>query len=36
VDRVLQLDPAAVRRQGGALDRARFDRVAAEVARHRR
>lgn len=31
VDRVLQLDPAAVRRQGAALDRKRFDRVAAAV-----
>jgi hypothetical protein len=31
VDRVLQLDPAAVRRAGAALDRARFDRVAAAV-----
>ena len=29
VDRVLQLDPAAVRRQGAALDRERFDRVPA-------
>lgn len=31
VDRVLQLDPAAVRRTGAALDRERFDRVAAAV-----
>jgi mRNA-degrading endonuclease toxin of MazEF toxin-antitoxin module len=31
VDRVLQLDPTAVRRQGAALDRERFDRVAAAV-----
>ena len=31
VDRVLQLDPAAVRRQGAALDRTRFERVAAAV-----
>jgi mRNA-degrading endonuclease toxin of MazEF toxin-antitoxin module len=31
VDRVLQLRPAAVRRQGATLDRARFDRVAAAV-----
>ena len=31
VDRVLQLDPAAVRRAGAALDRERFDRVAAAV-----
>lgn len=31
VDRVLQLDPTAVRREGAALDRARFDRVAAAV-----
>jgi hypothetical protein len=33
VDRVLQLDPAAVRRQGAALDRGRFDHVAAAVRR---
>ena len=31
VDRVLQLEPSAVRRGGGALDRERFDRVAAAV-----
>ncbi|MFL6052522.1 MAG: type II toxin-antitoxin system PemK/MazF family toxin [Actinoallomurus sp.] len=31
VDRVLQLDPAVVRREGAALDRERFDRVAAAV-----
>ena len=31
VDRVLQLEPAAVRRGGGALDRERFDRVATAV-----
>jgi hypothetical protein len=31
VDRVLQLHPAAVRRQGATLDRARFDLVAAAV-----
>jgi hypothetical protein len=31
VDRVLQLEPAAVRRGGGALDRTRFERVAAAV-----
>lgn len=30
-DRLLRLDPAAVRREGGRLDRARFDRVAAAV-----
>lgn len=28
VDRVLQIDPAAVRREGAILDRRRFDRVA--------
>jgi hypothetical protein len=31
VDRVLSVAPAAVRREGSALDRARFDRVAAAV-----
>ena len=31
VDRVLQLDPSAVRRRGAVLDKARFDRVAAGV-----
>ena len=31
VDRVLRLDPAAVRREGATLDRARFDEVAAAV-----
>ena len=37
VDRVLQLDPAAVRRTGAALDRRRFDRVAGAVrSLHRR
>ena len=37
VDRVLQLAPGSVRRTGGALDRERFDRVAAAVrAVHRR
>jgi len=30
---VLRLDPAAVRREGAALDRARFDEVVAEVRR---
>lgn len=30
-DRLLRLDPTAVRREGGRLDRARFDRVAAAV-----
>jgi hypothetical protein len=33
VDRVLRLDPAAVRREGAVLDRARFTEVAAEVRR---
>jgi hypothetical protein len=36
VDRVLQLDPAAVRRLGSTLDRARFDRVVAGVQRFRK
>jgi hypothetical protein len=31
VDRVLRLDPAAVRREGAVLDRERFDQVAAAV-----
>ncbi len=31
LDRVLRLDPAAVRREGAALDRPRFDGVAARV-----
>jgi PemK-like, MazF-like toxin of type II toxin-antitoxin system len=31
LDRPLVLDPATVRREGAALDRARFDRVAAEA-----
>ena len=35
VDRVLRLDPSAVRREGAVLDRARFDRVAAAVVRVR-
>ena len=30
-DRLLRLDPATVRREGGRLDRARYDRVAAAV-----
>jgi len=33
VDRVLRLDPADVRREGAALDRARFDAVVAEFRR---
>ncbi|TKJ20530.1 growth inhibitor PemK [Blastococcus sp. CCUG 61487] len=33
LDRLLVLDPASVRREGAALDRARFDRVVAEAAR---
>ncbi|MCW2494176.1 type II toxin-antitoxin system PemK/MazF family toxin [Jatrophihabitans sp.] len=32
LDRVLTLDPAAVRREGATLDRARFDEVARAVA----
>jgi hypothetical protein len=31
IDRVLRLDPAQVRRDGGTLDRERFDLVAAQV-----
>ncbi len=31
IDRVLRLDPGQVRRDGGMLDRARFDAVAAQV-----
>ena len=33
LDRLLELDPAAVRRIGAVLDRARFDRVVAEARR---
>jgi hypothetical protein len=33
LDRLLVLDPASVRREGAALDRARFDRVIAEAGR---
>ncbi|CCG01495.1 type II toxin-antitoxin system PemK/MazF family toxin [Blastococcus saxobsidens] len=33
LDRLLVLDPATVRREGAALDRARFERVVAEVRR---
>ncbi|MGY1752004.1 type II toxin-antitoxin system PemK/MazF family toxin [Blastococcus sp. SYSU D01042] len=33
LDRLLQLPPGAVRREGAALDRARFDRVVAEARR---
>jgi hypothetical protein len=36
LDRILQLDPAAVRREGAALDRAAFDRVAVGVRRAHR
>jgi hypothetical protein len=35
VDRVLRIDPADVRREGATLGRARFEEVAAEVARRR-
>ena len=31
VDRILRVDPGAVRREGAVLDRARFDQVAATV-----
>ena len=33
LDRLLELDPATVRRVGAALDRTRFDRVVAEAGR---
>jgi len=33
LDRLLVLDPSAVRREGAALDRARFDRVVGEAQR---
>ena len=33
LDRLLELDPATVRREGAALDRERFDRVVAEARR---
>lgn len=33
LDRLLELDPEAVRREGAALDQARFDRVVAEARR---
>ncbi|RBY94049.1 type II toxin-antitoxin system PemK/MazF family toxin [Blastococcus sp. TBT05-19] len=33
LDRLLLLDPSTVRREGAALDRARFDRVVAEARR---
>lgn len=32
INRIVRLDPARVRREGAALDRATFDRVVAEVA----
>jgi hypothetical protein len=34
IDRILQIDPARVRRVGATLDKARFDEVAAAVRRH--
>jgi len=36
LDRILQLNPQDVRREGGALDRATFDRVAVAVRRANR
>jgi hypothetical protein len=33
LDRLLDLDPSEVRREGAALDRAQFDRVVAEARR---
>ena len=35
LDRLLDIDPRAVRREGAALDRARFDRVVSALARTR-
>jgi hypothetical protein len=34
-DRVIRLDPDAVRREGGVLDRTRFEVVAAHLRRNR-
>lgn len=34
VDRVLRLDPDRLRREGAALDRARYEQVAAAVRQH--
>ncbi len=34
LDRLITVDPAAVRREGAVLDRARFDQVVAGVRRH--
>ncbi len=34
LDRLVTVDPAAVRREGAVLDRARFDQVVAGVRRH--
>jgi mRNA-degrading endonuclease toxin of MazEF toxin-antitoxin module len=36
LDRILRLDPAAVRREGAVLDRARYEQVAAQVRRVKR
>jgi len=36
LDRLLRLDPSAVRREGGALDRSRFNAVVAAAAPHLR
>jgi len=36
LDRILRLDPSAVRRQGAVLDRTRYDQVAAQVRRVKR
>jgi hypothetical protein len=36
LDRILRLDPAAVRREGAVLDRATYDRIAAAVRRAKR
>ena len=34
LDRLLELDPSGIRREGAALDRATFDRVVAAAQRH--
>jgi len=36
LDRVLRIDPSAVRREGATLDRARFDALAIEMRRARK
>ena len=36
IDRIVRVDPAAVRREGAVLDRPTFDRVASAIITHRR